>query len=637
MTSFAIARTEISNEALQRLLANIVIHAHNAVLVTAAEPVAYPGPAIVYVNHAFMAMSGYSFEEVVGQSPRMFQGPLTGTEVPAQIRKALDAWQPIVAEVLNYRKNGSTFWIELSIWPLADEKGQYTHWISVQRDISARKRQKDALRRSKSFLARASALSGVGSWELEIATGAITWSAETSRIHGLPPGEVPSVEDAINFFAEEARPAARASIQKCIEDGEPFSDELPFIRADGTRIWVRRVGEAVSENGKRAWLVGALQDVTAEVNERAARARSEAEFRASFEVSLFGKLLAEPKTRRIIRANQAFADMLGYQPNDLFGRVLTDFIWPADREDDAAHYQHVLRGDVSADLQEKRFVRRNGAPFWVLVAATVAWPAGSAVPSVAVISVQDIDSRVNHNANMQIAKFELEQIVAERTGALAQRDLLLQEVYHRVKNNLQVVDTLLILQSRSLADSRLKAALQDLRGRIHALGLVHEQLMESPDLKTFDIVPFLERLSKNILDGGGKDGVSIEVNTCSLQIGLDFAVPLGLLVTELVTNALKHADFPDQNGRILVGLSDEIEGELCLVVSDNGLTKRAAAAGAAAAGAAPAGGGAAGNGAKAGMGTSIIRSLVRQLEGNINVKTDAGTTTEIRMPMPVPP
>ena len=152
------------------------------------------------------------------------------------------------------------------------------------------------------------------------------------------------------------------------------------------------------------------------------------------------------------------------------------------------------------------------------------------------------------------------------------------------------------------------------------LGLVHEQLMESPDLKTFDIVPFLERLSRNFIDGGGKAGVEMEVQTCALQIGLDFAVPLGLLVTKPVTNSLKHVSLPDREGHIPVSLSDEPAGRLCLTVSDSGLLN---------------GPGPEGKAKKPGLGTNIIRSLVTQLEGQTDVKTDGGTSGDIRMPMPV--
>jgi two-component sensor histidine kinase len=93
--------------------------------------------------------------------------------------------------------------------------------------------------------------------------------------------------------------------------------------------------------------------------------------------------------------------------------------------------------------------------------------------------------------------------------------------------------------------------------------------MGSADLKTFDIAPFLDELSRNLLRGGGTSGVNLTVEACTLNVGLDFAVPLGLIVTELVTNSLKYA-FPDGSGNISVSLRKEADGNLVLSVSDDG-------------------------------------------------------------------
>src|SRR3546814_17591258 len=103
-------------------------------------------------------------------------------------------------------------------------------------------------------------------------------------------------------------------------------------------------------------------------------------------------------------------------------------------------------------------------------------------------------------AELRVAKTDLEGMVEERTAALLQRDLLLREVYHRVKNNLQIIDGMVMMQARQLQDQAAKDSLQALRSRIYALGLVHQQLMASRDLKTFDIVPFLEDLSGPIIE-----------------------------------------------------------------------------------------------------------------------------------------
>ena len=123
-----------------RLFESVAVHARDSILITEAEPIDLPGPRILYCNAAFTATTGYSAAEVIGQTPRLLQGPKTDPAACAKLREALANWQPIEIEVLNYRKDGSEFWVELSIVPVASEQGWYTHWISVQRDVTERKR-----------------------------------------------------------------------------------------------------------------------------------------------------------------------------------------------------------------------------------------------------------------------------------------------------------------------------------------------------------------------------------------------------------------------------------------------------------------------------------------------------------------
>jgi PAS domain S-box-containing protein len=122
-----------------RLLESVVVHAKDAIIITQAEHADSDSPKIVYCNAAFCNITGYSEEEVIGRSPRMLQGPDTDQATRAKIRAALAAWKPIEIELLNYKKNGEPFWVELSICPVADSTGWYTHWISVQRDVTERK------------------------------------------------------------------------------------------------------------------------------------------------------------------------------------------------------------------------------------------------------------------------------------------------------------------------------------------------------------------------------------------------------------------------------------------------------------------------------------------------------------------
>jgi PAS domain S-box-containing protein len=138
-----------------RLLESVAVHANDAILITEAEPVNLPGPRIRYANKAFLEITGYTLEEIVGQTPRILQGEGTSSESRAQIRQALEAWQPIRIEMLNYKKDGTPFWVELSITPVSNERGWFTHWVSVQRDITEHKEAQVELNIAKEEAERA--------------------------------------------------------------------------------------------------------------------------------------------------------------------------------------------------------------------------------------------------------------------------------------------------------------------------------------------------------------------------------------------------------------------------------------------------------------------------------------------------
>jgi two-component sensor histidine kinase len=214
------------------------------------------------------------------------------------------------------------------------------------------------------------------------------------------------------------------------------------------------------------------------------------------------------------------------------------------------------------------------------------------------------------------ARTELEGILQEREAALQQRNLLLREVYHRVKNNLQIVDSIITLQEGELTDAKARASFQSLRSRLYALGLVHQQLMTSRDLQTFDIAPFLAELTENVVASGATGKIDLDVEADELSVNLDYAVPLGLLVTELVTNALKHA-FPDGQGKISVRLArNEDVGTIEVTVADNGCGDRPE------------------HTARKGLGKRLINGLVQQLQGQMEIRWQMGTMARITLPTP---
>lgn len=122
-----------------KLLETCLSRINDIVIVTEAEPIDEPGPRMLYVNDAFVRRTGYAREEALGRSPRIMQGPKTDRVTLDQIRDAMLAWRPVRVELLNYTKGGEEFWIDLDMVPVANDAGWYTHWVAVERDISARK------------------------------------------------------------------------------------------------------------------------------------------------------------------------------------------------------------------------------------------------------------------------------------------------------------------------------------------------------------------------------------------------------------------------------------------------------------------------------------------------------------------
>jgi PAS domain S-box-containing protein len=157
--------------------------------------------------------------------------------------------------------------------------------------------------------------------------------------------------------------------------------------------------------------------------------------------------------------------------------------------------------------------------------------------------------------------------------ALHEKELLLKEIYHRVKNNLQMVVSLLTLQARNAGNAAAQAALRDSAHRMRSMALVHEQLYQSGDLTVIDFAQYAQQLVHQIVEAQGEAAVRVPLKSdiAAIDVGIETAVPLGLIVNELVSNAYKHA-FPDgRHGRIDLRLEKRDDGQVELAVADDGI------------------------------------------------------------------
>ncbi|MEG3850955.1 PAS domain S-box protein [Microcoleus sp. herbarium13] len=276
-----------AKEVQLRLLESAVTTTNDAVLITEAEPIDEPGPRIIYVNPAFTRMTGYTLEEVLGKTPRILQGQKTDRATLHRIRTALETWQPVRVDLINYRKDGTDFWVEVSIVPIADKTGWFTHWVSVQRDISDRKLAEAALqqlnellemrvfqrtreleksqaelRESEALFRSLSESSPVGIFKIDAEGKCIYTNPRCQAIGGFTPAEALGKGWMRFVHREDLKLILSMWSQSRSQEGE-FSCEFRHIQRDGTIRFCRvKIARIFSDRGQLIGHVGTVTDIT---------------------------------------------------------------------------------------------------------------------------------------------------------------------------------------------------------------------------------------------------------------------------------------------------------------------------------------------------------------------------------------
>jgi PAS domain S-box-containing protein len=221
-------------------------------------------------------------------------------------------------------------------------------------------------------------------------------------------------------------------------------------------------------------------------------------------------------------------------------------------------------------------------------------------------AIVDITERKQREANLQ--------------AALHEKELLLGEVHHRVKNNLQIIDSLLSLQARRVGDSEVRAALSDSQNRIRSMALIHQMLYQTRDFAFVDFNGFLMALLPRLVESitAERDRIKVHIAAEKVQLPINLAIPCGLIVNELVTNALKHA-FPDgRRGTIHVELSRHSKAELEVVVGNDGAPIPSTFS----------------MGTGETLGVQLVSLLAQQMQGSVVLEREPLTRFRVRFPYP---
>lgn len=300
--------------------------------------------------------------------------------------------------------------------------------------------------------------------------------------------------------------------------------------------------------------------------------------------------------------NQGAEKIFGYRAKDVIGQPL-DILLPSRLM--SLHRRHIQNfGESSTTARrmgERRTIvgrRHDGAEF----------------PAEASISKVEVDGRMMFTV---ILRDVTERTIVEEKirTSLHEKEALLKEIHHRVKNNLQVVSSLLGLQSRSISDPEQRKMFEESQNRVYSMALLHESLYQSENLSLIDFPEYIRQLADHLFRSYGvaTDRIHLITDLDSISLHMDAAVPCGLIINELVSNSLKYA-FPDgRAGEIRIGLHGQPAGMARLLVADNGIglrndidwtTTRS-------------------------LGLRLVRSLAQQLGAQLEVKSKMGTEVEL--------
>lgn len=462
------------------------------------------------------------------------------------------------------------------------------------------------LQDSERRLEAAQQLARVGYWELDLAEGTVTLSPVAYEILGISPdtGNLSLVEWTEMWekvIVPESSESMLQGLMGTVQSGRPFSLEYSILFPDGTEHFMYSRGELIQDTqGISLQIFGMTQDITQ--LRRAQRALEEREtlYRALFEQSSDGVVIHRAITGEAITANQAMADMMECEIADIIGTGMTEGVIPEDQADTQAKWQQIIV-DGHLEPYERRLITRKGNLRYFEIAASTIYDSHTDTPRFIQAVLRDITERKQTETQIQ--------------AALQEKEILLKEIHHRVKNNLQVISSLLYLQSIKIEDESMLELFRESRNRVSAMALVHEQLYQSENFARVDFGTYLRALVGSLFESyGATEGeIKLSIETDGATLDVHTAIPCGLLVSEMVSNALKYA-FPNGYGLIGITLFSNADGYL-LRVSDDGVGLPEASA------------------IRSGaLGMQLIDRLVAQLGGKLSLSGPPGTAYTIWFP-----
>lgn len=530
--------------------------------------------------------------------------------------------------------------------PWFDAAGNVVGVIGISRDISERRQTEEALRLAQNRYTLASQAGQVGVWDWDLNTNEIYLDPILKAILGYEDHEITNhLDDWGQYIYAEDAPAVMAAAQAHIEgQSAEFHIEHRMHHKDGSLRWILARGTVLrDEHGTPYRMMGTDTDITclkqAEAAIRALNADLEqrVEERTQALEAMNLELLREVAERRRTEAALRQSEEKFRRLAENVPGVIYRYVWHPDGRDEFTYinprcweiyelspaeilknaqlmWLRVHPDDVRGIEEGIELSRLRMQPFFAeyricMPDGRVKWIQAYSQPEALPDGGVAWDGLFIDVSDRKATEEQLRL-------SLCEKEALLAEIHHRVKNNLQIISSLLNLQANRVDDPQTQRALEDSWSRIDSMALVHETLYQTQDFSHIRFSAYLKNLSTNLFRSYTRPGDQIKLEVKAdehLCLSLDQAIPCGLIVNELITNALKHGFPQERVGLVAIALTTRPDGKIVLSVSNDGVglpaqfnLKQTRS-----------------------MGLRLVTSLVEQLEGTLEL--DQGELTTFRI------
>jgi PAS domain S-box-containing protein len=510
---------------------------------------------------------------------------------------------------VQFRKyDGTIIWVRDTGEAVRDDSGQVIYYNGNVEDITGRKRAEDKLQFTRH--------------SIDSATESMATIAKDGHFADVNDAFCRnsgySRDELLSMTVHDIDPDYTTEIWPAFWNKLKQSGSLTFEtthRSKEGRIYPVEITATYFEYNGNEYHCGFTRDITDRKRAEEALRESEKRYRTIIETAQEG-IWTLDSNFHISFVNEKMAGMLGYTQHEMIGRSFAEFIPEGELPDSMMQVE--LRKKGMKDTYERRFLHRNGDIRTLLTSSATIYDSNKTF-SGSFAMFTDITERKRAEEALKHFNEELEKGIADRTeklnASLEEKVVLLHEIHHRVKNNLQIILSLIRLQSPNIKDPTLLDTMGDFQNRIMAMAHIHERMYRAEDISRIDLSEIVTFLGASLFASYQVDPQHIRLNVeiKDLQITIDSAIPISLIINELVSNSIKHAFPKGTTGEITIAGHREAD-TLVLSFKDTGIGipndldwMRSTQS----------------------LGLRLVVGLVQQLNGTIELDRTTGTTFNI--------